>query len=411
MNVYDMVISQLRDASKELGLGEGAVTLLERPVRTLDVELPVKMDDGSVKIFRGFRCQHNDVLGPTKGGIRYHPDLSLETVEALAAWMTFKCSLAGIPYGGAKGGIICDPKKMSERELERLTRQFIKEIEPILGPEKDIPAPDVYTNDVTMSWIMDEYSKLSGANVPGVVTGKPKVLGGSYGRSTATARGLMYNVKEAAERMGINLKEAEVVVQGYGNAGSFSAIFLQELGCKLIAANDSGGGIYNSDGIDAQELKDFKENNESVKDYPKGEVITNEELFALDCDILVPAAMGNQITEENADKIKAALIAEAANGPTTPAADRILESKGIEIIPDILANSGGVTVSYFEWVQNNYNYYWNKKEVDKRLRKIMVDAFDRVYNRKLESDVTMRKAAFMESIQRINEAMKYRGWL
>ena len=411
MDVYEMVLSNLHEAAEDLELGEGVVTLLERPVRTLEVEMPVKMDNGKVKIFHGFRCQHNDVLGPTKGGIRYHPEVTLEEVEALAAWMTFKCSLVGIPYGGAKGGINCDPRNMSKRELENLTRNFVREIEPILGPEKDIPAPDVYTDDVTMSWIMDEYSKLSGANVPGVVTGKPRVLGGSHGRSSATARGLMYNVCEAAEKMGINLEEAELVVQGYGKAGAFSAIFLQELGAKLIAASDSSGGIYNPEGIDARQLKDCKDKNGSVTVYQDGKEISNKELLTLDCDILVPAALGNQITEDNADNIKADLIAEAANGPTTPKADKILNEKDIEIIPDILANSGGVTVSYFEWVQNNYNYYWNEEDVDERLKKMMVDAFNRVYERKEEMDVPMRRAAYMEAITRLNEAMEYRGWL
>ncbi|MFN2363473.1 MAG: Glu/Leu/Phe/Val dehydrogenase [Halarsenatibacteraceae bacterium] len=409
--IYEVVLKQLDDAATELDLDPQVKELLKEPVRSLSVAVPVRMDNGSVRVFKGFRCQHNDALGPTKGGIRFHPQVEEAEVQALAAWMTFKCSLVGIPYGGAKGGVLCNPKEMSKGELERLSRGFIQAISPIIGPDKDIPAPDVYTNAQTMSWFMDEFSKIKGVNTPGLVTGKPLVIGGSYGRDSATARGLMYTVREAAKEMGLDLNGATVVVQGYGNAGNFSAKFLQDLGAKLIAANDSSGGVYNPDGMDAFDLKEYKDEHGELLGYPGTKEISNEELLTLECDILVPAAMENQINEKNAHNIKAKMVAEAANGPTTPEADKILNDKGIVVLPDILANAGGVTVSYFEWVQNMYNYYWDKEEVDSKLEKIMVNAFERVHKKHQEQDVPYRVAAYMVAIERLTEAMRARGWV
>ena len=409
--IYEVVLKQLDDAATELNLDPQVKALLKEPVRSLSVAVPVRMDNGSVRVFKGFRCQHNDALGPTKGGIRFHPQVEEAEVQALAAWMTFKCSLVGIPYGGAKGGVLCNPKEMSKGELERLSRGFIQAISPIIGPDKDIPAPDVYTNAQVMSWFMDEFSKIKGVNTPGLVTGKPLVIGGSYGRDSATARGLMYTVREAAKEMGMDLNGATVVVQGYGNAGNFSAKFLQELGATLIAANDSSGGIYNPDGMDAFDLKEYKDEHGELIGYPGSQEISNEDLLTLECDILVPAAMENQINEKNAHKIKAKMIAEAANGPTTPEADKILNEKGVVVIPDVLANAGGVTVSYFEWVQNMYNYYWDKEEVDNKLEKIMVNAFERVHKKHQDSGVSYRVAAYMVAIERLTEAMRARGWV
>ncbi|MFW5790083.1 MAG: Glu/Leu/Phe/Val family dehydrogenase [Bacillota bacterium] len=409
--IYEVVLKQLDDAATELDLDPQVKALLKEPVRSLSVAVPVRMDNGSVRVFKGFRCQHNDALGPTKGGIRFHPQVEEAEVQALAAWMTFKCSLVGIPYGGAKGGVLCNPKEMSKGELERLSRGFIQAISPIIGPNKDIPAPDVYTNAQIMSWFMDEFSKIKGVNTPGLVTGKPLVIGGSYGRDSATARGLMYTVREAAREMGLDLNGATVVVQGYGNAGNFSAKFLQELGAKLIAANDSSGGIYNPEGMDAFDLKEYKDENGELLGYPGSKEISNEDLLTLECDILVPAAMENQINEKNAHEIKAKMVAEAANGPTTPEADKILSDKGIVVLPDILANAGGVTVSYFEWVQNMYNYYWDKEEVDDKLEKIMVNAFKRVHKKHEENGVNYRVAAYMVAIERLTEAMRARGWV
>ncbi|MCF8008650.1 MAG: Glu/Leu/Phe/Val dehydrogenase [Halanaerobiales bacterium] len=409
--VYKNVLKQLDNAAEVLNLDKQVKELLQEPMRTLTVSIPVKKDDGSIHVYKGFRCQHNDVLGPTKGGIRFHPQVCEDEVKALAAWMTFKCSLVGIPYGGAKGGVLVNPKELSRNELERLSRGFIQAISPIIGPDKDIPAPDVYTDAQVMSWFMDEFSKIKGVNTPGLVTGKPVVLGGSFGRHSATARGVMYTVREAAKAIDLNLNGATVAVQGYGNAGSFSAKFLSELGCKIVAANDSKGGVYCEDGIDAVKLAKHKKETSSVTDFDNCQELTNEELLTLDVDILVPAALENQITKDNADKIRARMIAEAANGPTTPEADEILFKKNIMIIPDILANAGGVTVSYFEWVQNLANYYWSKEEVDKKLEQIMVEAFEKVYNTHQELNVNMRVSAFIVAINRLTEAMEARGWV
>lgn len=409
--VFENVLKQLDNAAKVLNLDEQVKELLQEPMRTLSVSIPVKMDDDSIHVFKGFRCQHNDVLGPTKGGIRFHPQVCEDEVKALAAWMTFKCSLVGIPYGGAKGGVLVNPKELSRNELERLSRGFIQAISPIIGPDKDIPAPDVYTDAQVMSWFMDEFSKLKGVNTPGLVTGKPVVLGGSFGRHSATARGVMYTVREAAKAIDLDLNGATVAVQGYGNAGSFSAKFLNELGCKIVACNDSKGGIYCKTGFDPVEVAKHKEETGSVKGFEGCKEISNQELLTMDVDILIPAALENQITKDNADKIKARMLVEAANGPTTPEADEILFEKNMMVVPDILANAGGVTVSYFEWVQNIANYYWSKEEVDRKLEAIMVEAFEKVYNTHEELNVNMRVSAFIVAIKRITEAMEARGWV
>ncbi|MFW6409885.1 MAG: Glu/Leu/Phe/Val family dehydrogenase [Halanaerobiales bacterium] len=411
MNIYEVVLQQLDNAAEVMDLESDAKEILKEPMRTLEVSIPVKMDDGSTKVFRGYRCQHNDILGPTKGGVRFHPQVDKNEVKSLAAWMTFKCAVVGIPYGGGKGGVVCNPKQMSDNEIERLSRGFISAIEPIIGPDKDIPAPDVYTNPQVMGYFMDEYSRLQGKGSPGIVTGKPLSIGGSEGRNSATARGVMYATREAAKAIGMDLNGASVAVQGYGNAGSFSAIFMSELGCKIVAANDSSGGAYNPDGMDPVELKEYKEENGTVKGFPGSEDIGNEELLTLDCDIMIPAALENVITEENAADIKAKLISEAANGPTTPEADKILHENGNLVVPDILANAGGVTVSYFEWVQNLYNYYWSAEQVDERLEQIMVSAFDNVYSTYRDHNVNMRVAAYIVAIRRIKDAMEARGWI
>ncbi len=411
LNVYEIVQQQLAVAARELDLDPGVHDLLKEPMRVFTCSVPVRMDDGSVKVFTGYRCQHNDALGPTKGGLRFHPDVAIDETKALAAWMTFKCSLVGIPYGGGKGGVQVNPKELSRREIERLSRNFIRALAPIVGPDRDIPAPDVYTNPQIMAWMMDEYSQLKGVNVPGLLTGKPIILGGSEGREEATARGCVIVVREAAKAIGLDLNGATVVIQGYGNAGSAAGRLLKELGAKIIAANDSSGGVHNPDGFDPIELKEHKDRVGSVKGFPGCNEISNKDLLELECDILIPAALENVITTKNAANINAKIIGEAANGPTTPKADEILDERGVLVLPDILANAGGVTVSYFEWVQNLMNFYWSAEEVKEKLEKIMVKAFKNVYNAYLENDVNMRITAYMVAIKRLDEAMRVRGWV
>ncbi len=411
MNVYEIVLKELGEACKILDIDPGVYELLREPMRVFTCSIPVRMDDGSVKVFTGYRCQHNDALGPTKGGLRFHPEVDLDETKALAAWMTFKCALVGIPYGGGKGGVKVNPKELSRREIERLSRNFIRALAPIVGPDKDIPAPDVYTNPQVMAWMMDEFSQLKGVNVPGLVTGKPIILGGSAGREEATARGCVIVIREAAKTINLKLDNATAVVQGYGNAGSAAARLLSELGVKVIAANDSGGGVYNQNGFDPVALKKHKDATGSVKGFENCSDISNEELLELECDILVPAALGNVITSKNADRIKTRIIGEAANGPTTPQADEILDKKGVLVLPDILANAGGVTVSYFEWVQNLMHYYWTVEEVNQKLEDYMVKAFKNVYKTYQETEADMRIAAYMVAIKRLDEAMRIRGWV
>ncbi|MDD2421475.1 MAG: Glu/Leu/Phe/Val dehydrogenase [Heliobacteriaceae bacterium] len=407
-----MAQKQIKVATDKLGVKPGVYEILKQPQTVMEVNFPVRMDDGSIRTFTGYRAQHNLAIGPAKGGIRFHPGVTLEEVKALSMWMTFKCGVVGVPYGGGKGGVVVDPRTLSAGELERLSRAYITAIAPIVGPEKDIPAPDVYTNAQIMAWMMDEFSRLKGFNNFGLITGKPLIIGGSAGREKATARGVMFVIEEAANAIGMALPGATVVIQGYGNAGSFCASLLHELGCKIIAVNDSKGSAYNPAGLDPKAVKAFKDENQTVKGFPGSQNLSNFDLLTLECDILIPAALENQITGEVAPHVKAKMLAEAANGPTTPDADEILAAKGITHLPDILANAGGVTVSYFEWVQNLYNYYWPEEEVNTKLRVIMADAFRDVYGMYKNHDgITMRNAAYMVAINRLAKAMEIRGWV
>ncbi|PQV42855.1 Glu/Leu/Phe/Val family dehydrogenase [Methanohalophilus euhalobius] len=411
-NPFENSRKQLSKCASILKLDENVHEMLRHPMREMRISIPVHMDDGSIKVFEGFRIQYNDARGPTKGGIRFHPEEDIDTVRALSAWMTWKCAVVDIPLGGGKGGVVCNPKDMSDAELERLSRQYIAGIAPIIGPRKDIPAPDVYTNPQIMSWMMDEYSKICGMNQPGIVTGKPLTIGGSLGRGDATARGGIYTIREAAEKLGINLKESTIAIQGYGNAGYHAANLAKELfGSKIIAISDSKGGVMNKNGIDPTTAFEHKTENGSVVDLPDTISISNEELLELDVDILIPAALEHVITEKNADKIQAKIIAELANGPTTPAADEILYERGVHMIPDFLCNAGGVTVSYFEMVQNFYMYQWSEERVHTRLDKKMTDAYDAVYETSQKYKIDMRTAAYVVAIERVVTSMRDRGWI
>ncbi len=412
LNPFENSRKQLRKCTDVLGLDEGLYDMLSTPMRELHVSLPVRMDDGSMKVFEGFRVQYNDAKGPTKGGIRFHPEETIDTVKALAAWMTWKCALMDIPLGGGKGGVICNPKDMTEGELERLSRKYISSISQIVGPDKDVPAPDVYTNPSMMAWMMDEFSKFSGRNQFGVITGKPLAIGGSLGRGDATARGGLYAVREAAEELGLDLNGATVAIQGFGNAGSFAASLAKSLfGCKIIAVSDSRGGVLNMDGIDPDAAIIHKAETGSVIGLAGTEPISNEDLLELDVDVLVPAALEHVITNENVDKIKAKIIAELANGPTTPDADEILYKNGVHVIPDFLCNGGGVTVSYFEMVQNFYMYRWSEERVHNRLDAKMTNAYHATLEACKKYDVNMRTAAYVVAVGRVVEAMRYRGWM
>ena len=408
-NVFEVAQIQLEKAANKMNLDSDILAQLKGPERVLMVSFPVKMDNGAVKVFTGFRSQYNTARGPAKGGVRYHPDVSLDEMKALSAWMTWKCAVAGIPYGGSKGGVICNPKELSEGELERLSRRYIYEISSIIGPRKDIPAPDVYTTPKIMGWYIDTYNKLTGEASFSTITGKPLELWGSEGRKEATARGLSYTVEVAAKQLNINPSEATVVIQGYGNAGSISAKILNEQGYKIIGVSDSKGGVYNPQGINPLEILDYKTKTGSVKDFPNAEFISNKNLLEIECDVLVPAALEGVITEKNANNIKAKIIAEAANGPTTPEADEILYQRGVFMIPDILANAGGVTVSYFEWVQGLYGYFWNEERVNRRLKKLMVKAFNEVLKLAQRKKVDNRTAAYIYAVSQVAEAMKVRG--
>ncbi len=409
LNLFEITKLQFDRAADILRLPHDLREVLKNPKRQLIVSIPVKMDDGSVRVFEGYRVQHNIARGPTKGGIRYHPNVTLDEVKALAAWMTWKCATVNIPYGGGKGGVVCDPKRMSKGELERLTRRYTSEIYPIIGPEIDIPAPDVYTDAQTMAWIMDTYSMTKGATVLGVVTGKPVGLGGSEGRNTATARGVQVIAREACRVKKIPIKGATAAVQGFGNAGSYSALFLAEDGARIVAASDSRGGVYNPKGIDPVAAVEHKEKTGALAGLKGTTEITNEELLELKCDILVPAALENQITRANAERVKAKVVVEAANGPTTPYGDEILYRKGTFVVPDILANAGGVTVSYFEWVQDLQGFFWSEKEVNRVMEQIMVRAFREVYETSKRHRVDMRTAAYVLAIGRVAEATRVRG--
>ncbi|KYD09292.1 Glu/Leu/Phe/Val family dehydrogenase [Heyndrickxia sporothermodurans] len=400
----------IHKALEKLGYPEEVYELLKEPMRLLTVKIPVRMDDGSIKIFTGYRAQHNDAVGPTKGGIRFHPNVTEKEVKALSIWMTLKCGIVNLPYGGGKGGIICDPREMSFRELEALSRGYVRAISQIVGPTKDIPAPDVFTNSQIMAWMMDEYSRLRENDSPGFITGKPLVLGGSHGRETATAKGVTICIREAAKKRGISLEGAKVVVQGFGNAGSFLSKFMHDAGAKVIGISDAYGALYDPNGLDIDYLLDRRDSFGTVTKLFDS-TISNKELLELDCDILVPAAIENQITEENAHNIRAKIVVEAANGPTTLEATQILTDRGILLVPDVLASAGGVTVSYFEWVQNNQGYYWTEEEIDEKLEKVLVNSFENVYNTAETRRVDMRLAAYMVGVRKSAEASRFRGWI
>ncbi|TDL95464.1 Glu/Leu/Phe/Val dehydrogenase [Macrococcus brunensis] len=399
----------IKDALDKLGFDEGMYELVKEPMRLLTVRIPVRMDDGTVKTFTGYRAQHNDAVGPTKGGVRFHPDVDEDEVKALSMWMTLKCGIVDLPYGGGKGGIVCDPRQMSIHEVERLSRGYVRAISQIVGPTKDIPAPDVFTNSQIMAWMMDEYSKMDEFNSPGFITGKPIVLGGSQGRDRSTALGVVIAIEEAAKRRGKTIKDSRVVIQGFGNAGSFLAKFLYDAGAKVIAISDAHGALHDPNGLDIDYLLDRRDSFGTVTNLFE-DTISNKELFELDCDILVPAAISNQITEDNAHDIKAEIVVEAANGPTTMEATKILTERGILLVPDVLASAGGVTVSYFEWVQNNQGYYWTEEEVNEKLREKLVRAFDNIYSLAQTRNIDMRLAAYIVGIKRTAEAARYRGW-
>jgi glutamate dehydrogenase (NAD(P)+) len=410
INPFEVALKQLDEASKLIKLDNGMHQILAHPKRVLTVSIPTKMDNGEIKVFTGFRSQHNDARGPFKGGIRYHPQVTIDEVKALSMWMTWKCAVADIPYGGGKGGIICNPKEMSEDELERMTRRYAYSIADIIGPHTDIPAPDVYTGGREMAWIMDTYSALKGNFVqPELITGKPLAVGGSLGRNEATGRGLSFTVREAARKLKVNMKMATVVVQGFGNAGQFAAQLVEEQGAKLIAASDSQGGIYNKNGIQVGALRKHKEKTGSVIGFSGAKSVSNEDLLETECTILIPAALENQITKKNSAKIDAKIVAEAANGPTTPEADETLYKNETLVIPDILANGGGVTVSYFEWLQNLRREYWSEDQVNERLDKNITKAFSDVYDTHEKYSVNMRKASTLLAVNRVIEAAKLRG--
>ena len=412
LNPFTIAQAQLDEAAEVLQLDPATHELLRWPLRELHVTLPVKMDDGTFKIFQGFRVQYNDARGPTKGGLRYHPDETIDCVRALAAWMTWKCAMVDIPLGGAKGGIVCDPRQMSQGELERLSRAYIRQVGRIIGLEKDVPAPDVYTNPQIMAWMMDEFSFMQGFNEFGVITGKPLLLGGSAGRGDATARGGIYCLREAGRVLNLELNDATAAVQGYGNAGSFAHQLGSDLlGLKVVAVSDSRGGIYTPDGLDYESVYAHKQQTGTVLGFPGTKEITNSALLEMDVDVLIPSALESVITEANANNIKAKISVELANGPTTPEADKILYDNGVYVIPDFLANAGGVTVSYFEMVQNAYDYYWDIEMVHERLDKKMTAAFHATHETAQKHKLHNRLAAYVVSVARVAEAMHLRGWV
>ena len=410
INPFEVALEQLDEAAKLIKLDNGLHQILAHPKRVLIVSIPVRLDNEEIRVFTGFRSQHNDARGPYKGGIRYHPQVTIDEVKALSMWMTWKCAIADIPYGGGKGGVICNPKQMSDLELERMTRRYAYAIADIIGPHTDIPAPDVYTGGKEMAWIMDTYSALKGNYVqPEVITGKPLAIGGSLGRTEATGRGLSFTVREAAKKLKLNLHTATVAVQGFGNAGQYAAQLLEEQGAKVIAVSDSKGGVYNKNGIQIGTLRKHKEKKGSVVGFPESKSISNEEVLETDCTVLIPAALENQITKKNAPKISAKVVAEAANGPTTPEADDILYKNKTLLIPDVLANGGGVTVSYFEWLQNLRRESWSESQVNEMLDKNITRAFSDVYATHDKYQVNMRKASTVLAINRVVDAIKIRG--
>jgi glutamate dehydrogenase/leucine dehydrogenase len=408
---YDIAVEQFQKAADLMKVDQNTQEILRKPRRILSINFPVKMDDGRILLYQGFRSQHNNALGPYKGGIRFHPNVTIEEVKALSMWMTWKCAVAGIPFGGAKGGVTVNPKLLSHHELERLSRTFFSLISEIVGPFRDIPAPDVYTDSQTMAWFMDEYSKIERNNANAVVTGKPLIIGGSLGRDTATGKGVAVSVGEAARLLKIDLKKATCAIQGWGNVGSYTHMFLEEMGVKVVAVSDSKGGIRKNTGLWFNEVAAHKKKNPTLTTLPGTEKITNEELLEQEVDILVPAALEDVITEKNARNIRAKMVAEGANGPTTPEADDILFKNDIPLIPDILANSGGVSTSYLEWVQNLQHLWWTAEEVDNRLTGIMKKAFTEVWKTSQEQNVDMRTGAYVYAIGKVRDAMQIRGWV
>jgi glutamate dehydrogenase (NAD(P)+) len=407
--IFNAMLQEFDGAARLLGLDPGIWKILTHPKRQITVSCPIQMDNGEIEVFTGYRVQYNITLGPAKGGIRYHPDVSLDEVTALAAWMTWKCAVAHVPFGGGKGGIICDPTRMSRRELEALTRRYVAEIVDAIGPDKDVPAPDVNTNDQVMAWIMDTYSMHVGYTATAVVTGKPIEMGGSLGRREATGRGVMITTREAARHLGFDLRSATVAIQGFGNVGSVSADLLQKAGAKIVAVTDWKGGVHNPAGLDVAAMLDFVKQHKTIDGFPGGDPIENADLFKLDVDVLVPAAMENQITTDNAPEIKAKVIVEGANGPTVPEAHKHLHERGVFVVPDILANAGGVTTSYFEWVQDRHGYFWTEEEVNTRLEAKMCEAFDDVLQTSLKYKTDLRTAAYIVAINRVATVTRMRG--
>lgn len=415
LNPFENAQKQVKDACDALGLDPSVYEILKEPQRFLEVSIPVKMDDGSVKVFKGYRSFHNDAIGPTKGGVRFHPNVNPDEVKALSIWMTFKCCVTGIPYGGGKGGITVDPKTLSKGELERLSRGYIDGIHKLIGEKVDIPAPDVNTNGQIMAWMVDEYNKLTGESSIGVITGKPVGFGGSLGRNEATGFGVAVVAREAAKKLGMDLKGSNVAIQGFGNVGSNTVRNCQRLGAKVVAvgewAPEKGTyAVYNENGLDYEDMAKYMSEHGNLVGYPNAKEITLDEFWALNVDIMIPAALENAVTAEVAEKINAKLVCEAANGPLTPDADEVFARRGITVTPDILTNAGGVTVSYFEWVQNLYGYYWSEEEVQEKEEIAMVNAFNAIWAIKEEHDVPMRKAAYMHSVKKVAETMKLRGW-
>jgi glutamate dehydrogenase (NAD(P)+) len=407
--LFAAMLQEFDEAARLLSLEPGIWRILTQPKRQIVVSCPVQMDSGEIEVFTGYRVQYNVTLGPAKGGLRYHPEVNLDEVTALAAWMTWKCAVAQLPFGGGKGGIVCDPTRMSKRELEALTRRYVAEIVDAIGPEKDVPAPDVNTNEQVMAWFMDTYSMHVGYTETAVVTGKPVVMGGSLGRREATGRGVMFVTREAMRHVGLSLTGATIAVQGFGNVGSVSADLLARAGARIVAVADWKGGVYNERGLDIAALIRHTAERKTVQGFGGGEPLTNEGLFELPVDVLIPAALENQITEDNAPSIRAKVLVEGANGPTTPAAHRMLHERGIFVVPDILANAGGVTTSYFEWVQNRHGYYWEMDDVNGRLEKKMVEAFQAVLQTSLKYKVDMRTAAYIVAIDRVGTVTRLRG--
>lgn len=410
MDILGSTRTVIKDALEKLGYPDEVYELLKDSIRMLKVRIPVRMDDGSVKVFTGYRAQHNDAVGPTKGGVRFHPEVTETEMNALAIWMSLKAGIVDLPYGGGKGGVICDPREMSFRELENLSRGYVRAISQFVGPHKDIPAPDVFTNSQIMAWMMDEYSRMDEYNNPGFITGKPIVLGGSHGRESATAKGVTIVINEAAKKRDLDLKGAKVIVQGFGNAGSFLSKFLHDAGATVVGISDAYGALYDSEGLDIDYLLDRRDSFGTITNL-FDDTITNKELLESECDILVPAAVENQITEDNAHNIKADIVVEAANGPTTMGATKILTERGKLLVPDVLASAGGVTVSYFEWVQNNQGYYWSEEEIDEKLHETMIKAFNTIYDTAQTRQVDMRLAAYMIGVRKMAEASRFRGWV